>query len=85
MYAEDLEALEVTVRAMEAKLREIRACIQREKETIPKAGSDSHYKHLLAWSRQPCLVSTGGIFDDVHHCNVDPQPDAIMLAMASAH
>ena len=40
MYAEDLEALEVMVRAMEAKLREIRACIQREKEAIPKARSD---------------------------------------------
>ena len=37
MYSEDLEALEVTVRAMEAKLREIRACIQREQAAIPKA------------------------------------------------
>ncbi len=39
IYAEDLEALEATVRAMEAKLRDVRACIQREKEAIPKASA----------------------------------------------
>eukprot|EP00887_Chlorella_sp_A99_P000775 scaffold5.g775.t1 len=36
LYAQDLEAIEATVRALELKLRDIRAFVKREKEAIPQ-------------------------------------------------
>ena len=36
LYTQDLEAIESTVRALELKLRDIRAFVKREKEAIPQ-------------------------------------------------
>lgn len=37
LYAHDLEAVDATLRALELKLRDIRAFVKREKEAIPQA------------------------------------------------
>ena len=37
MYAQDLEAIEATVRALELKLRDIKNYVKKEKDAIPKA------------------------------------------------
>ncbi|GAB4816781.1 hypothetical protein N2152v2_003827 [Parachlorella kessleri] len=52
LYAHDLEAIEGTVRALELKLRDIRAFVKREKEAIPQveaviAACQLQRQHLL--------------------------------------
>jgi hypothetical protein len=70
LYAQDLEAIEATVRALEGKLRDIKAYVKKEKDAIPKALAvveaaklqRRHLDHIAAHlpTYLPSLTTPGG-------------------------